>query len=63
MTLSLFPQDTELQNFELTPFQDWSGQKPVETEDISPVQETLLGCQPVSQEDGKESRVSVQERL
>lgn len=54
-------EDTELQNFELT--QCGRGQKPVETEDISPVQETLLGCQPVSQEDGKESRVSVQERL
>ncbi|XP_054429356.1 tumor necrosis factor receptor superfamily member 5 [Pteronotus mesoamericanus] len=29
----------------------------------NPVQETLLGCQPVTQEDGKESRISVQERL
>ncbi|XP_045050915.2 tumor necrosis factor receptor superfamily member 5 isoform X3 [Desmodus rotundus] len=28
-----------------------------------PVQETLHGCQPVTQEDGKESRISVQERL
>ncbi|XP_062970593.1 tumor necrosis factor receptor superfamily member 5 isoform X2 [Cynocephalus volans] len=28
----------------------------------SPVQETLHGCQPVTQEDGKESRISVQER-
>ncbi|XP_017396772.1 tumor necrosis factor receptor superfamily member 5 isoform X3 [Cebus imitator] len=27
-----------------------------------PVQETLHGCQPVAQEDGKESRISVQER-
>ncbi|XP_048205496.1 tumor necrosis factor receptor superfamily member 5 [Perognathus longimembris pacificus] len=44
----------------------WKG--PVEMEDIpghnpaAPVQETLLGCQPVTQEDGKESRISVQER-
>ncbi|KAF0886642.1 TNR5 factor, partial [Crocuta crocuta] len=30
---------------------------------ISPVQETLQGCQPVTQEDGKESRISVQERV
>ncbi|XP_013005826.2 tumor necrosis factor receptor superfamily member 5 [Cavia porcellus] len=29
----------------------------------APVQETLHGCQPVTQEDGKESRISVQERL
>ncbi|XP_014642889.1 tumor necrosis factor receptor superfamily member 5 isoform X1 [Diceros bicornis minor] len=29
---------------------------------IAPVQETLHGCQPVTQEDGKESRISVQER-
>ncbi|KAM6163870.1 tumor necrosis factor receptor superfamily member 5 [Rhynchocyon petersi] len=29
----------------------------------APVQETLQGCQPVAQEDGKESRISVQERL
>ncbi|XP_012583638.1 PREDICTED: tumor necrosis factor receptor superfamily member 5 isoform X2 [Condylura cristata] len=36
---------------------------PVEIEDSSPVQETLHGCQPVTQEDGKESRISVQERL
>ncbi|XP_037355635.1 tumor necrosis factor receptor superfamily member 5 [Talpa occidentalis] len=36
---------------------------PVEMEDSSPVQETLHGCQPVAQEDGKESRISVQERL
>lgn len=28
----------------------------------APVQETLHGCQPVTQEDGKESRVAVQER-
>ncbi|XP_075819162.1 tumor necrosis factor receptor superfamily member 5 isoform X2 [Microtus pennsylvanicus] len=28
----------------------------------APVQETLHGCQPVAQEDGKESRISVQER-
>ncbi|KFO85712.1 Tumor necrosis factor receptor superfamily member 5, partial [Buceros rhinoceros silvestris] len=32
-------------------------------EDGLPVQETLLGCQPVAQEDGKESRISEQERL
>ncbi|XP_024895698.1 tumor necrosis factor receptor superfamily member 5 isoform X3 [Pteropus alecto] len=45
-------------------------QVPVETIDIdfpgphstAPVQETLHGCQPVTQEDGKESRISVQER-
>ncbi|XP_007936630.1 tumor necrosis factor receptor superfamily member 5 [Orycteropus afer afer] len=30
---------------------------------VAPVQETLHGCQPVTQEDGKESRISVQERL
>ncbi|XP_031228602.1 tumor necrosis factor receptor superfamily member 5 isoform X2 [Mastomys coucha] len=41
---------------------------PVEIEDYpghntaAPVQETLHGCQPVAQEDGKESRISVQER-
>ncbi|KAM9589545.1 tumor necrosis factor receptor superfamily member 5 isoform 1-T1 [Trichechus inunguis] len=29
---------------------------------VAPVQETLHGCQPVTQEDGKESRISVQER-
>ncbi|XP_066242043.1 tumor necrosis factor receptor superfamily member 5 isoform X1 [Saccopteryx leptura] len=45
------------------------GQDPVETEEdppgprsMAPVQETLVGCQPVTQEDGKESRISVQER-
>ncbi|NXT86492.1 TNR5 factor, partial [Anhinga rufa] len=32
-------------------------------EDVLPVQETLLGGQPVAQEDGKESRISEQERL
>ncbi|NXG72093.1 TNR5 factor, partial [Baryphthengus martii] len=32
-------------------------------EDGLPVQETLLGCQPVAQEDGKESRISEQEKL
>ncbi|KAL1786761.1 tumor necrosis factor receptor superfamily member 5 isoform X1 [Sigmodon hispidus] len=43
-------------------------QDPVENEDYpghntaAPVQETLHGCQPVAQEDGKESRISVQER-
>ncbi|KAM7326865.1 hypothetical protein ACRRTK_013232 [Alexandromys fortis] len=44
-------------------------QGPVETTDYypghntaAPVQETLHGCQPVAQEDGKESRISVQER-
>ncbi|KAF4023713.1 hypothetical protein G4228_015228 [Cervus hanglu yarkandensis] len=46
-------------------------QDPVETidpEDLTgpqpppPVQETLCWCQPVTQEDGKESRISVQER-
>ncbi|KAM6052991.1 tumor necrosis factor receptor superfamily member 5 isoform 1-T1 [Theristicus caerulescens] len=40
------------------------GQQPVEAgEDLLPVQETLLGGQPVVQEDGKESRISEQERL
>ncbi|XP_015334510.1 tumor necrosis factor receptor superfamily member 5 isoform X1 [Marmota monax] len=46
------------------------GQDPVEIiflDDVAPspaapVQETLHGCQPVTQEDGKESRVAVQER-
>ncbi|KAM5219635.1 tumor necrosis factor receptor superfamily member 5 isoform 2-T2 [Hipposideros larvatus] len=48
------------------------GQDPVEVEmdmadfsgphSTAPVQETLHGCQPVTQEDGKESRISVQER-
>lgn len=44
------------------------GQIPEEIEDYPghntapPVQETLHGCQPVAQEDGKESRISVQER-
>ncbi|XP_021049799.1 tumor necrosis factor receptor superfamily member 5 [Mus pahari] len=43
-------------------------QDPEEIEDYpghntaAPVQETLHGCQPVAQEDGKESRISVQER-
>ncbi|KAM5245868.1 tumor necrosis factor receptor superfamily member 5 [Ctenodactylus gundi] len=43
-------------------------QDPVEMEYLpghnpaAPVQETLHGCQPVTQEDGKESRISVQER-
>uniref|UniRef100_A0A671FM03 Tumor necrosis factor receptor superfamily member 5 n=1 Tax=Rhinolophus ferrumequinum TaxID=59479 RepID=A0A671FM03_RHIFE len=44
-------------------------QDPVETDvdfsgphSTAPVQETLHGCQPVTQEDGKESRISVQER-
>ncbi|XP_068272414.1 tumor necrosis factor receptor superfamily member 5 isoform X2 [Nyctibius grandis] len=32
-------------------------------EEVFPVQETLLGGQPVAQEDGKESRISEQERL
>lgn len=45
------------------------GQVPVEMDEFPgpfpnhPVQETLHGCQPVTQEDGKESRISVQERL
>uniref|UniRef100_A0A8C5L1B4 Tumor necrosis factor receptor superfamily member 5 n=1 Tax=Jaculus jaculus TaxID=51337 RepID=A0A8C5L1B4_JACJA len=37
---------------------DFPGHNPA-----APVQETLQGCQPVTQEDGKESRISVQERL
>lgn len=41
------------------PTDEWKG--PVEI-DTAPVQETLHGCQPVAQEDGKESRISVQER-
>ncbi|XP_019681987.1 tumor necrosis factor receptor superfamily member 5 isoform X2 [Felis catus] len=36
---------------------------PVPLHPIAPVQETLHGCQPVTQEDGKESRISVQERV
>lgn len=41
---------------------------PMETEDCpghntaAPVQETMVGFQPVTQEDGKESRIAVQER-
>ncbi|XP_036039036.1 tumor necrosis factor receptor superfamily member 5 isoform X2 [Onychomys torridus] len=42
-----------------SPPDEWKG--PVEI-DTAPVQETLHGCQPVAQEDGKESRISVQER-
>ncbi|XP_006158602.1 tumor necrosis factor receptor superfamily member 5 isoform X2 [Tupaia chinensis] len=42
---------------EETVFVDFPGPNPA-----APVQETLHGCQPVTQEDGKESRVSVQER-
>ncbi|KAM9650080.1 tumor necrosis factor receptor superfamily member 5 isoform 3-T3 [Morphnus guianensis] len=39
-------------------------QQPMEVgEEVFPVQETLLGGQPVAQEDGKESRISEQERL
>lgn len=47
---------------------DHGQQGPVETDyypahnTAAPVQETLHGCQPVAQEDGKESRISVQER-
>ncbi|XP_071615582.1 tumor necrosis factor receptor superfamily member 5 [Heliangelus exortis] len=37
-------------------------QQPQEVEDF-PVQQTLLGGQPVAQEDGKESRMAEQERL
>ncbi|XP_029774095.1 tumor necrosis factor receptor superfamily member 5 isoform X2 [Suricata suricatta] len=36
---------------------------PIPLYSIAPVQETLHGCQPVTQEDGKESRISVQERI
>lgn len=36
---------------------------PVPLPSIAPVQETLHGCQPVTQEDGKESRISVQEKV
>ncbi|XP_054995709.1 tumor necrosis factor receptor superfamily member 5 isoform X1 [Sorex araneus] len=46
-----------------TKLQDLPTPQPEESEYLSPVQETLLRCQPVAQEDGKESRVSVQERL
>ncbi|XP_059263118.1 tumor necrosis factor receptor superfamily member 5 isoform X2 [Mustela nigripes] len=38
-------------------------ESPVPPHSIAPVQETLHGCQPVTQEDGKESRISVQERV
>ncbi|XP_054579827.1 tumor necrosis factor receptor superfamily member 5 [Eptesicus fuscus] len=47
---------------------DPEGKVPVEMEYLpgpcstAPVQETLHWCQPVAQEDGKESRISVQER-
>ncbi|XP_008056102.1 tumor necrosis factor receptor superfamily member 5 isoform X2 [Carlito syrichta] len=53
-------------NKALHPMALW--QDPQETNDFpdhnpaAPVQETLHGCQPVTQEDGKESRISVQER-
>uniref|UniRef100_A0A8C3BU60 Tumor necrosis factor receptor superfamily member 5 n=1 Tax=Cairina moschata TaxID=8855 RepID=A0A8C3BU60_CAIMO len=42
--------------------EEW-GLGPWNGEDIFPVQETLLGGQPVAQEDGKESRISEQEGL
>ncbi|NWJ01315.1 TNR5 factor, partial [Crypturellus undulatus] len=38
-------------------------QHPVEDLEVLPVQETLLGGQPVAQEDGKESRMAEQEGL
>ncbi|NXH16079.1 TNR5 factor, partial [Bucco capensis] len=37
--------------------------QPMEVDDGLPMQETLLGHQPVAQEDGKESRIAEQERL
>lgn len=51
-------------------YQKNKGQDPVEIDlgdfcgphSTAPVQETLHGCQPVTQEDGKESRISVQEK-
>ncbi|XP_055977786.1 tumor necrosis factor receptor superfamily member 5 [Sorex fumeus] len=49
-------EGTKLQDLRTPQPEEWE-------EDFSPVQETLLGCQPVAQEDGKESRVSVQERV
>ncbi|KAM6120752.1 tumor necrosis factor receptor superfamily member 5 [Phoenicopterus ruber ruber] len=46
------------------PRENLEGQQPEEKgEEDFPVQETLLGGQPVAQEDGKESRISEQERL
>ncbi|NXL46076.1 TNR5 factor, partial [Podilymbus podiceps] len=46
------------------PRENMEGQQPEEKgEEDFPVQETLLGGQPVAQEDGKESRISEQERL
>ncbi|XP_037259091.1 tumor necrosis factor receptor superfamily member 5 [Falco biarmicus] len=46
------------------PGENLEAQQPMEMgEDAFPVQETLLGGQPVAQEDGKESRISEQERL
>ncbi|NXV92330.1 TNR5 factor, partial [Calonectris borealis] len=44
------------------PTENTEGQQPEEWEYV-PVQQTLLGGQPVAQEDGKESRISEQERL
>ncbi|KAK1211238.1 TNR5 factor, partial [Pygoscelis papua] len=46
------------------PRESREAQQPMEVgEEAFPVQETLLGGQPVAQEDGKESRISEQERL
>ncbi|XP_045151422.1 tumor necrosis factor receptor superfamily member 5 [Echinops telfairi] len=52
------PEDKGKEPVEVIFLEDVPGTNPV-----APVQETLHGCQPVTQEDGKESRVSVQERL
>uniref|UniRef100_A0A8D2AL49 Tumor necrosis factor receptor superfamily member 5 n=1 Tax=Sciurus vulgaris TaxID=55149 RepID=A0A8D2AL49_SCIVU len=52
------PPETQWQDpVEMIFVEDFAGHTPA-----APVQETLHGCQPVTQEDGKESRVAVQER-
>lgn len=46
------------------PTENLEAQQPMEDgEDTHPMQETLLRGQPVAQEDGKESRISEQEKL
>uniref|UniRef100_A0A8C0EA51 Tumor necrosis factor receptor superfamily member 5 n=1 Tax=Bubo bubo TaxID=30461 RepID=A0A8C0EA51_BUBBB len=60
--LPLTPAPTQVEAGE--PQELPGARQPTETEDgVFPVQETLLGGQPVTQEDGKESRISEQERL
>ncbi|XP_047398508.1 tumor necrosis factor receptor superfamily member 5 isoform X2 [Sciurus carolinensis] len=55
---ALHPPETQWQDpVEMIFVEDFAGHNPA-----APVQETLHGCQPVTQEDGKESRVAVQEK-